>query len=144
MNIPVLIGAFIGIIIMFLIMAAKQRKFKKIIKSIAEPIDYSAPYYYASAARYNKSGKYYDSFGALYLTGKKVCYKTSENSDPICFRIDECKVQAEADWKRLKWFSIATPAGEKHYFNSNVKSSSSTDSSETLKGLAAIMAKQGA
>jgi hypothetical protein len=137
-----IIGGIIGLIIVFINIAAKQRKYKKILKTVTEPIEYSALYYYASAARYNKSSKYFDSYGALYLVGKTAYYKTGENSSPVSFRLDECTVQPEADWKRLKWFSITTPAGEKYYFNSNVKSSSDTNSGETLKGLAALKAKQ--
>ncbi len=137
-----IVGGIIGLIIVFINMTAKQARYKKIVKTITEPIEYAAPYYYASAARYNKSGKYFDSFGALYLVGKTAYYKTSENSTPVSFRLDECTVQPEADWKRLKWFSITTPQGEKNYFNSNIKTSNDTNSRETLKGLEVLIAKK--
>ena len=71
-----------------------------------------------------------------------VYYKTSESGVPVAFNLDECSVQQEADWRMLKWFSITTPPGEKFYFNSNKMGIIKNNSEETLKGLAAIKAKQ--
>ena len=78
----------------------------------------------------------------LYLVGKTVHYKTSETSTPIVFNLAECTVQQEEDWKRMKWFSITTPVGEKHYFNSHKMGAFVNNSEETLRGFAIIKAKQ--
>jgi len=135
------IGAVIGLVGVVAIYAAKNQKYSKLLKSITGPVDYSALYHYASFKRYKKSTKFFDSYGVLYLSGKTVYYKSNENSAPIAFDLSVCSVQQEPDWRWLKWFSITTPAGEKYYFDSHKMGFLKNDSSETLKGLAAIKAK---
>ena len=120
----------------------KEQKFKKIMKTITEPVEYSALYHYASFKRYKNSFKFFDSNGVLYVRDKTVFYKSSETEAPISFNLNECSVQAEADWKMLKWFSITTPAGEKYYFNSHKMGGIKNNSDETLKGLAALQARK--
>ena len=137
-----IIGGVIGLVVVVVTFSAKEAKYKKLLKTITEPIEYSALYHYASFKRYKNSFKFFDSYGVLYLVGKMVYYKTSESGVPVAFNLDECSVQQEADWRMLKWFSITTPPGEKFYFNSNKMGIIKNNSDETLKGLAAIKAKQ--
>ena len=137
-----IIGGVIGLVVVVVTFSAKEAKYKKLLKTITEPIEYSALYHYASFKRYKNSFKFFDSYGVLYLVGKMVYYKTSESGVPVAFNLDECSVQQEADWRMLKWFSITTPPGEKFYFNSNKMGIIKNNSEETLKGLAAIKAKQ--
>ena len=137
-----IIGGVIGLVVVVVTFSAKEAKYKKLLKTITEPIEYSALYHYASFKRYKNSFKFFDSYGVLYLVGKMVYYKTSEAGVPVAFNLDECSVQQEADWRMLKWFSITTPPGEKFYFNSNKMGIIKNNSEETLKGLAAIKAKQ--
>lgn len=137
-----IIGGVVGLVVTIITYSAKEAKYKKLLKTITEPIDYSALYHYASFKRYKKSFKFFDSYGILYLVGKTVFYKTSETGAPLSFNLDECSIQQEPDWRWLKWFSIITPAGEKYYFNSNKMGGFKNNSEETLKGLAVIQAKK--
>lgn len=139
-----IVGGVIGLVVVLVTNSQKEQKFKKLIKTVSEPVDYSALYHYASFKRYKNSFKFFDSYGALYLVGKTVFYKASETEPPISFNLNECSVQAEPDWRMLKWFSITTPAGEKYYFNSNKMGGFKNNSEETLKGLAAIQARKSA
>jgi len=137
-----IIGGIIGIVVVVLVFFAKEQRFNKVLRSIKDPIDYAALYHYASFKRYKASFKFYDSYGVLYLSGKTVYYKVSETGAPMSFNLDECTVQQEPDWRMLKWFSITTPAGEKFYFNSQKMGIWKNNSEETVKGLAALKAKQ--
>ena len=137
-----IIGGVIGLVVVIVTASAKDQKYKKLLKTITQPIEYSGLYHYASFKRYKNSFKFFDSYGVLYLVGKMVYYKTSESGTPVAFNLGECTVQPEADWRMLKWFSITTPPGEKFYFNSNKMGIIKNNSDETLKGLAAIKAKQ--
>ena len=142
---PIVIGAIIGgiagLVGVVIIYTAKDSRFKKIISSVKEPIEYAALYHYASFKRFRSSLKFFDSYGALYLIGKTVYYKVKPNEAPITFDMTVCSVQQEADWRMLKWFSITTPAGEKFYFNSQKMGLFKNNSEETLRGLAAIRKK---
>ena len=136
------IGGLIGVIVVF---AAKEQRYKKIMKSIGGTgVEYSALYHYASFKRFKNSVKFFDSFGVLYLIGKTVYYKTKVDEAPISFDLNVCSVQREPDWRWLKWFSITTPAGEKFYFDSHKMGVLKNNSDETLKGLAAIQKKMTA
>ncbi len=133
------IGGLVGVIAVF---ATKEQRYKKIMKSITETgVEYSALYHYASFKRFQKSVKFFDSFGVLYLIGKMVYYKTKADEAPLSFDMSVCSIQREPDWRWLKWFSIITPAGEKFYFDSHKMGILKNNSDETLKGLAAIQAK---
>lgn len=133
------IGGIIGLIIVFML---KNQKYKKLLSSINEPgIEYSGPFYFASSRRYQKSFKVYDSYGILYIIGKTIYYKASTTTAPWTFNLAECSVQEEADWRRLKWFSITAPNGEKYYFDSFKMGAFANDSTETLKALALIKSK---
>ena len=132
------IGGLIGVVIVF---TAKEQRYKKLLKSISEPVEYSALYHYASFKRFRNSVKFFDSYGILYLIGKTVYYKTKVEETPLSFDLSVCSVQQEPDWRFLKWFSITTPAGEKFYFDSQKMGLLKNNSDETLKGLAAIKAK---
>jgi hypothetical protein len=137
-----IIGGVIGVIVVLVTYSAKDSKYKKLLKTITEPVDYSALYHYASFKRYKNSFKFFDSYGVLYMIGKTVYYKTSETGVPESFNLNECTVQQEPDWRMLKWFSITTTVGEKFYFNSNKMGGFKNNSDETLKGLATILAKK--
>ena len=136
-----IIGGIIGLIVAILNFSMKEQKFKKIMKSVTTPVDYSGLYHYASFKRYKNSFKFFDSYGALYLVGNIVYYKTSETREPLAFNMAECSIEQEPDWRWLKWFSITTPAGEKFYFDSNKMGGFKNNSDETLKGFAAIKAR---
>ena len=136
-----IIGAIIGLLVVVFTFFAKEQRYNKVISTITEPMEYAALYHYASPKRYKRSYKFFDSYGVLYLVGHMLYYKTSPTAAPIAFNLRECRVQAEADWRWLKWFSITTPAGEKYYFDSNKMGAFKNNSDETLKGLAAIQAK---
>lgn len=136
-----IIGGIIGLVVVVFMFTVKDQKYKKIIKTITGPIDYSALYHYASFQRYKKSMKFYDSYGVLYLAGKIVFYKVSETEAPLSFDMNECSIQQEPDWRMLKWFSITRPSGEKFYFNSQKMGLLKNNSDETLRGFAAIKAK---
>jgi hypothetical protein len=137
-----IIGGVIGVIVVLVTYSAKDSKYKKLLKTITEQVDYSALYHYASFKRYKNSFKFFDSYGVLYIIGKTVYYKTGETGMPESFNLNECTVQQEPDWRMLKWFSITTPAGEKFYFNSNKMGGFKNNSDETLKGLAALQARK--
>jgi hypothetical protein len=143
---PILIGAIIGgiigLVVVVLMFFIKDQKYNRIMKTITEPVEYSALYHYASFKRYKNSMKFFDSFGVLYLVGKTVYYKTGTTVNPVSFNLDECSVQQESDWRMLKWFSITTRAGEKFYFNSQKMGLFKNNSEETLKGLAALQSKK--
>ena len=112
------------------------------MKSITQPVEYSALYHYASFKRYKQSIKFFDSYGVLYLIGNTVYYKTTPEATPMDFNLNECDVQSEEDWRMLKWFSIIRPSGEKFYFNSQKMGLFKNNSEETLKGLAVLQAKK--
>lgn len=137
-----IIGGVVGLVVVVFMFSIKDQKFKKILKTITEPYDYAALYHYASFKRYKVSMKFFDSYGVLYLVGKKVYYKATENEAPLSFDMNECSIQQEPDWRMLKWFSITTPAGEKFYFNSQKMGLLKNNSDETLKGLEAIQSKK--
>lgn len=133
-----IIGAVVGIVLVFLMFYIKDQKFKKIYKTLPLPVAYAALFHYANASRYKKAMKFYDSYGVLYLVGHTVYYKESETGNALPFDMKECSLQMEPDWRMLKWFSITTPSGEKHYFNSQKMGLFKNNSEETLKGFAAI------
>jgi hypothetical protein len=142
MLIGAIIGGIIGLLVVVFNFFAKEQRFNKVLRSITSPIEYTALYHYASFKRYKHSFKFFDSYGVLYVTGKMVYYKTSETGTPLSFNLEECSVQAEPDWRLLKWFSIQTPAGEKFYFNSHKMGALKSNSEETAKGLALLKEKQ--
>lgn len=137
-----IIGGIVGLFIVVFMFNIKEQRYKKVIKSIAQPVEYSALYHYASFKRYKQSMKFFDSYGVLYLVGNTVYYKTTPEAIPMEFNLNECDVQPEADWRMLKWFSITRPSGEKFYFNSQKMGLLKNNSEETLKGLAVIQAKK--
>lgn len=142
MLVGAIIGGIIGLLVVVFTFFVKEQRFNKVLRSITVPMEYAALYHYASFKRYRSSFKFFDSYGILYLSGNTVCYKTSESGAPLTFNLTECSVQQEPDWRLLKWFSITTPAGEKFYFNSHKMGVLKSNSEETLKGLAALKAKQ--
>ncbi len=142
MLIGAIIGGIIGLLVVVFIFFSKEQRFNKILRTITDPMEYAALYHYASSSRFRSGFKFFDSYGVLYIAGNKVYYKTSETGTPLSFNLNECTVQEEKDWRMMKWFSISTPAGEKHYFNSHKMGAFKNNSDETLKGLAALKAKQ--
>ena len=137
-----IIGGIVGLFIVMFMFNAKEQRYKKVMKSITQPVEYSALYHYASFKRYKPSIKFFDSYGVLYLIGNTVYYKTTPEATPIDFNLNECDVQPEEDWRMLKWFSIIRPSGEKFYFNSQKMGLFKNNSEETLKGLAVLQAKK--
>lgn len=136
-----IIGGIIGLLVVVFTFFFKEQRFNKVLRSITEPgMSYAALYHYASSNKYKKGFKYFDSYGVLYIVGKKVFYKTTPESTPTQFNLEECSVQQEPDWRMLKWISITSPSGEKHYFNSNKMGAFKNNSDETLKGLQAMQA----
>jgi hypothetical protein len=112
-----ILGAIGGVIGIIIVIISKQQKTANLMKSIAGlPVEYSGFFYYASANRYQKSLKIYDSTGLLYLIGNTVYYKTSTTGNPVAFNLSQCQIQMEPDWRRLKWFSITTPCRRKILF----------------------------
>lgn len=137
-----LFGAIGGIIGIVIILIAKKQRSGNLQKSINIPgVEYSGYFYYASPNRYGKSLKIYDSTGVLYLIGNIVYYKTSTTGNPIAFDLSICRLQMEPDWRKLKWFSITTPNGEKYYFDSYQMGAFSNDSSETVRAFNVLNAK---
>ena len=140
-----ILGAIGGIIGIIIVIISKQQKTGRLMKSIAGlPAEYAGLFNYASPNRYQKSLKIYDSIGLLYLIGNTVYYKTSTAGDPVSFNLSECRIQMEPDWRRLKWFSITTPRGEKYYFDSYTMGAFSNDSSETTKAFNLFQSKVSA
>jgi hypothetical protein len=137
-----IIGGLIGVFVVIFMFNAKEQRYKAVMKSISQPVEYSALYHYASFKRYKNSFKFYDSYGVLYLKDKTVYYQTNPGEAPLEFSLDECDVQAESEWRMLKWFSITRPSGEKFYFNSQKKGLLKNNSEETLKGLSVLQAKK--
>jgi len=137
-----ILGAIGGVVGLIFVYFRREQKFNKVLRSIKDPgLEYAVLYNYASYKRYKHGTKYYDSTGILYLIGSTLYYKSGENESPVSFNLEECSVQAEPDWRLLKWFSVITPAGEKYYFNSNKMGLVKANSDETLKGLSTIKAK---
>lgn len=136
-----IIGGIIGLLVVVFNFFIKEQRFNKVLSSITDPMEYTALYHYASSKRYKKSFKFFDSYGVLYLVGKTLYYKTSPTGTPVTFDLSACTVQAEDEWRWLKWFSITTPSGEKHYFDSHKMGAFKNNSDETLTGLAAIKVK---
>ena len=83
----------------------------------------------------------FDSYGLLYIMGNTLYYKATENDSPLSFDLTQCTAQQEPNWRMLKWFSVTTPVGEKHYFNSHKMGAFVNNSDETLRGLAVIQEK---
>jgi len=136
-----IIGGIIGLLVVVFTFFSKEQRFNKVLSSITGPMEYTALYHYASAKRYKHSFKFFDSYGVLYLVGMNLYYKTSPTGTPVSFDLTACTVQAEEDWRWLKWFSVTTADGEKYYFDSHKMGVFKNNSDETLKGLAAIKAK---
>ena len=137
-----IIGGIVGLLVVVFSFFIKEQRFNKVLKSITDPgIQYTALFHYASANRYQKSFKFFDSYGVLYLVGNTVYYKTSTTGTPVAFNLAECKLQQEANWRMLKWFSITTSSGEKYYFNSNKMGAFKNNSDETLKALELFKSK---
>src|SRR6185436_14323938 len=125
------IGAIIGIIFVAVFKNQKTSNLKKSIANVGA--EYSGFFYYASPNRFQKAIKVYDSTGLLYLVGNTVYYKTSTTANPIAFNLAECALQLEPDWRRLKWFSITTPAEVKYYFDSFKMGAFTNNSDETIR-----------
>lgn len=139
-----IIGGIAGLLAVIITFQVKEGRYNKILKTITEPMDYKALYHYASFKRYKSGFKFFDSYGVLYLVGHMLYYKTTEGAAAMVFNLRECTVQQEPDWRWLKWFSITTPSGEKHYFDSHKMGAFKNNSDETLNGLAVIKAKTAA
>lgn len=137
-----IVGGIVGIVAMVLIYSSREQRFNKILRGITGPVGYAALYYYCSFKRFKNSFKFFDSYGALYISGDTLHYKATEAGQPVSFNLKECSVQDEGNWRWLKWFSVTTPAGEKFYFNSHKMGFLKNNSEETARGLAAIKAKQ--
>lgn len=135
-----IIGGVVGLITVLFIYWQKGNRFKKLVATVPNA-EYAALYHYASYKRYKKSAKYFDSYGLLYIIGNTLYYKASEKDSPLTFDLTQCTAQQEPNWRMLKWFSITTPVGEKHYFDSHKMGAFVNNSDETLKGLAFIQAK---
>jgi hypothetical protein len=135
-----IIGAVVGLITVLFIYWQKGNRFKKLVKTVPNA-DYAALYHYASYNKYKKGAKYFDSYGLLYIIGNMLYYKASENDNPLTLDLAQCTAQQEDNWRMLKWFSITTPVGEKHYFNSHKMGAFTNNSDETLRGLAFIQKK---
>ena len=136
-----IIGAIVGLLMVVITFQVKESRYRKILKTITGPLDYYGLYHYASFKRYKSGFKFFDSYGVLYLVGHMLYYKTEETNPSLAFDLRECTVQEEPEWRWLKWFSVTTPAGEKHYFDSHKMGAFKHNSDETLKGLAAIKAR---
>jgi hypothetical protein len=138
-----LIGGVAGLIGVIIVYFARTQKFNSIMKTVTDPgVQYSAPFYFASAGRYQKSLKIYDSYGAIYLIGNTVYYKSSVSAAPWAFDLSACKLQQEPNWRRLKWFSFTTTTGEKYYFDSYKMGFFANNSDETLKALSLFQSRQ--
>jgi hypothetical protein len=139
-----IVGAVVGAMMVIIIFQSRKQKYDKIMKSVTSTgVEYSALFYYASSSRYKKSFKFFDSFGALYLIDKTLYYKTSTAQPPLTFNLAECKLQQEPNWRLLKWFSITTPTGEKHYFDSQKMGLFINNSDETHRALNLFQSKTG-
>jgi hypothetical protein len=140
-----IIGAIVGLLVVVFTFFIKEQRFNKVLRSITEPnLQYTGLFHYTSASRYKKSFKFFDSYGVLYIIGNTVYYKTNPAAAPMTFNMTECKAQQEQNWRNLKWFSITTPSGEKHYFDSHKMGAFINNSNETLKALQLIQAKMSA
>src|SRR5215207_7501942 len=129
-----IIGGIVVLITILIIYYLKGQRFKKLLNTVPDA-EYAALYHYASYKRFKKGAKYFDSYGLLYVIGKTVYYKASENESPLTFDLTQCTAQQEPNWRMLKWFSITTPVGEKHYFDSHKMGAFVNNSDETLRGL---------
>jgi hypothetical protein len=61
----------------------------------------------------------------------------------MTFNLAESKLQQEPNWRLLKWFSITTPTGEKHYFDSQKMGLFINNSDETVRALNLFKSKTG-
>ncbi len=137
------IGAITGVVAMLLVYFFKQQRFNAVRKSIADTrVEYAALFHYAADKRYKKSFKFFDTYGALYVIGKTAYYKAKPADEPLVFNLENCTIQPEADWRKLKWFSVTTHVGEKFYFNSHKLGFFVNNSAETLKALQFLKSKQ--
>lgn len=140
-----IIGAITGVAVMLITYFLKQQRFNAVRKSIADPgVEYAALFHYAADKRYKKAFKFYDSYGTFYVIGKTAYYKAKPSDEPLVFNLVNCTVQQEADWRKLKWFSVTTHVGEKFYFNSHKLGMLVNNSNETLKALQVLKSKQAA
>jgi hypothetical protein len=136
-----IIGAVAGLVGVYTVNNAKKKKYNSIKNSISEPgVEYSELFYMATSSRYKKALKFYDSYGALYLTGNTLNYKPN-SGQPLSFNLKECKLQEEPKWKMLNWFSITTPGGEKYYFDTYKQGFLTNNSDETIKALHLFQSK---
>lgn len=134
-----IIGGIVGVLTMLVIYYVKGQRFKKLMANV-QGAEYAALYHYATYKRWKKSAKFFDSYGPLYIKDNTLHYNGG-NGEPLSFDLSQCTAQQEPDWRMLKWFSVSTPVGEKHYFNSHKLGAFKNDSGETLKGLSVIQAK---
>jgi hypothetical protein len=129
-----ILGALIGLVVVIIMNGMRQSAFKKIKNALAnERIDYIIPAYHASASRFKKSMKIYDSYGAMYIKGNKVYYQSNSNSLPIEFDIQQSDIVLEPKWRKLNWLSIASVVGNKEYFTSYKMGGFANDSSATIE-----------
>lgn len=129
-----IIGALIGLIVVIVMNSMRQSAFKKIKdRLVNERIDYIVPAYHASASRFKKSMKIYDSYGALYIKGNKAFYQSNNSSMPLEFDINQSEIELEPKWRKLNWLSIASVVGNKEYFTSYKIGGFQNDSSATLE-----------
>jgi len=138
-----IIGAIGGLVGVLVINTSKKNKFSNIRKSVTDPnVEYMGDFHMASANRWGKSMKFFDSFGALYLIGNMLYFKSSVNATPWVFNLKESTIQQEPNWRMLKWFSITTPVGEKYYFNSYKMGAMKNNSDETYRAMEIFQKKK--
>ncbi len=126
------IGAVVGLVTVFVVHYTKRQRYERIRQSITDTnVKYAGIFHMASYNRYKKKWKFYDSYGALYLSGDTLYYKSAPDAPPLTFNLKKCTVQKEPDWKMLKWFSVTTVVGEKFYFNTHKLGAFVNNSDET-------------
>lgn len=130
-----IIGGIIGLVMVFVMANMRATRFKSIMATVTQPVNFQMEAFMAKPERYKKSWKIYDSYGAFYVAGNKAYYQAGKDETPIEFDLSRYTVVREADWRKLKWFSVSSPVGEKYYFTSYKMGMFVNNSDEVLRAL---------
>lgn len=140
-----IIGAIVGMLVVVIFSMMRTNRYKAILQSAAgKPIEYSMEAFYANPTRYKKAWKIYDSYGALYISGPTAYYQGGKDQEPVAFRLADCTIAREPDWRNLKWLSITTHIGEKYYFTSYKMGFFVNNSNEVLNAINKLQQKKAA
>ncbi len=132
-----LLGALIGLIVGIIMIIYKKNQQKKALAKvnthgILDQPDFSAYFHCASEETFHRKGlKFFDSNGALTLSGPNLSYVPEQRNQPgLSLDLNNVEVQIAPSKKRkMDWLEV-NDSGKKYYLTSFTQNAFSVDKSK--------------